>query len=149
MYSGIKSCVSVNNECSGYFISNLGVRQGENLSPVLFSIYLNDLEDYLSQNRDFGVATEYQSEEMFIFVKTGVLFICGRYAITSRKCEHGLQYSLDLFNDYCRAWKLKINHSKSKVVIFGARNVSHFKFYIGELLIETTDHYKYLGVYFF
>ena len=36
MYSGIKSCVSVNNECSGYFISNLGVRQGENLSPVLF-----------------------------------------------------------------------------------------------------------------
>ena len=62
--------------------------------------------------------------------------------------EPGLQYSLDLFNDYCRAWKLKINHSKSKVVIFGARNESHFKFYIGELLNETTDHYKYLGVYF-
>ena len=62
--------------------------------------------------------------------------------------EPGLQYSLDLFNDYCRAWKLKNNHLRSKVVIFGARKVAHFKFYIGELLIETTDQYKYLGVYF-
>ena len=147
MYSGIKSCVSVNNECSGYFISNLGVRQGENLSPVLFCIYLNDLEDYLSQNRDFGVATEYQSEEMFTFVKIGVLLYADD-TILLAESEHGLQYSIDIFIDYCRAWKLKINHSKSKVVIFGARNVSHFKFYIGELLIETTDHYKYLCVYF-
>ena len=147
MYSGIKSCVSVNNECSGYFISNLGVRQGENLAPVLFCIYLNDLEDYLSQNRDFGVLTEYQSEEMFVFVKIGVLSYADDTLLLAES-EHGLQYSLDLFNDYCRAWKLKINHSKGKVVIFGARNVSHFKFYIGQLPIETTDHYKYLGIYF-
>ena len=75
MYSGIKSCDSVNNEYSGYFISNLGGQTGWELSPVLFCIYLNDREDYLSQNRDFGVATEYQSEETFIFVKIGVLLL--------------------------------------------------------------------------
>ena len=147
MYSGIKSCVSVNNECSGYFISNLGFRQGENLPPVHFCKYLNDLDDNLSQNRDFGVATEYQSEEMFIFVKIGVIFYADDTLLVAESAP-GLQYSLDLFNDYCRAWKLKINHSKCKVVIFGAQNISHFKFYIGELLIETTDHYKYLGVHF-
>ena len=73
MYSEIKSCVSVKNEYSAHFSSTLGVRQGENVSPVLCSIYLNDLEDYLSQNQDFGVVTEYQSEEMFISVKLGVL----------------------------------------------------------------------------
>ena len=82
-------------------------------------MYLNDLEDYLSQNRDFRVATEYQSEEMFIFVKIGVLLYADDTPLLAES-EPGLQYSLDLFNDYCRAWKLKINHSKSKVVIFGA-----------------------------
>ena len=33
-----------------FFVSNVGVRQGENLSPLLFSIYVDDLEYYLSAN---------------------------------------------------------------------------------------------------
>lgn len=28
----------------------MGVRQGENLSPLLFALYLNDLQNYLSIN---------------------------------------------------------------------------------------------------
>ena len=48
MYDGIKSCVSINGKSSNYFPSNIGVRQGENLSPFLFTIFLNDLENFLS-----------------------------------------------------------------------------------------------------
>ena len=51
MYDGITSCVSVNGVSSDYFPSNIGVRQGENLSPFLFTIFLNDLETYLSQRQ--------------------------------------------------------------------------------------------------
>ena len=84
---------------------------------------------------------------MFVFMKIGVLSYADDTLLLAES-EHGLHCCLDLFNEYCRAWKLKINHSRSKVVIFGARNISHFKFHIGELLIETTDHYKYFSVYF-
>ena len=50
MYSNIKSCVFAKGEQSEYFVSNVRVRQGENLSPILFSLYVNDLEVFLQQN---------------------------------------------------------------------------------------------------
>ena len=49
MYSKAKSCVKSQRQgTSQFFTCNLGVRQGENLSPVLFSLFLNDLKDYLA-----------------------------------------------------------------------------------------------------
>ena len=49
MYSNIKSCVSFNGNISEYFISVNGVRQGENLSPFLFALFINDIEKFLLQ----------------------------------------------------------------------------------------------------
>ena len=45
MYTNIKSRVKFENVLSDEFSSYIGVRQGECLSPFLFSIYLNDLEN--------------------------------------------------------------------------------------------------------
>ena len=42
IYKKSKSCVSYNNSKLDFFKSNIGVKQGENLSPILFSLYLND-----------------------------------------------------------------------------------------------------------
>ena len=65
MYDGIKSCVSVNGVSSNYFYSNIGVRQGENLSPFLFTIFLNDLETFLSESPNCkGIELE---ENMYAF----------------------------------------------------------------------------------
>ena len=48
MYDNAKSCVVLKGCTSEYFTCDMGVRQGENLSPLLFSIYLADLETFLS-----------------------------------------------------------------------------------------------------
>ena len=50
IYKNIKSCVLVNNSKTDFFISNIGVRQGENLSPLLINLFLNDLEDFFKDN---------------------------------------------------------------------------------------------------
>ena len=49
MYNNIKSCVNCEGSLSDYFVSVNGVRQGENLSPFLFALFINDLEHFLSQ----------------------------------------------------------------------------------------------------
>ena len=47
MYNNIKSRISIPEGNSAFFPCEKGVRQGENLSPILFSLYLNDLEHLL------------------------------------------------------------------------------------------------------
>ena len=48
MYSNVKSCVTVRGFNSEYSKSSLGLMQGEVLSPILFSLYVNDFENFLS-----------------------------------------------------------------------------------------------------
>ena len=45
MYCAVKSRVKLGNKLSDAFECSLGVRQGESLSPFLFSMFLNDIED--------------------------------------------------------------------------------------------------------
>ena len=49
LYCKAKSCVKSNGKLSDYFNCNIGVRQGENLSPLLFAIFLNDFEFSVSR----------------------------------------------------------------------------------------------------
>ena len=49
MYQKVKSCVKVGDNCSDYFQCYSSVRQGENLSPMLFAIYFNDLQTFMEE----------------------------------------------------------------------------------------------------
>ena len=44
MYSPVKSRVKFCNKLGSEFFCQLGVRQGECLFPMLFSLFLNDIE---------------------------------------------------------------------------------------------------------
>ena len=52
----IKSCVQINqNTITEMFSCNKGIRQGDGLSPVLFSLFMNDLTQYFRANHCPGV----------------------------------------------------------------------------------------------
>ena len=55
MYAEAKSCVKTRHGLSQFFVSNLSLRQGGNLSPVLFSLFLNDLKGFLTSNNVEGL----------------------------------------------------------------------------------------------
>jgi len=50
MYSKVKVCVKSSNKLSNFFSSSIGVHQGDVLSPNLFKIFINDLEDHLKDS---------------------------------------------------------------------------------------------------
>ena len=55
MYQNIKSCVKFDGNISVIFYCQSGVRQGENLSPLLFAISINDLENCLNTEQCNGI----------------------------------------------------------------------------------------------
>ena len=73
MYHNIKSSVMVDGNVSSYFSCNSGVRQGENLSPLLFSIFVNDLEMVLMKQNCKGVNFENNEETVIIFIQLLIL----------------------------------------------------------------------------
>ena len=123
MYTNIKSCVSLNNKLSDFFISNMGVRQGENLSPFLFSIFMNDLEDYLEQHGLSGIICETQDAEdiAVTYFKLFILLYADDTVIISETSD-GLKEALNTFESYCNDFKLSVNISKTKIVIFSKGN---------------------------
>ena len=119
MYKNVKSCVTYNNCKSDYFSCDIGVRQGENLSPFLFAIFLNDLQDFLESNNINGLETLSESfeEHIDIFLKLFVLLYADDTALMAESASD-LQNMLDKFGQYCEDWNSKVNVNKTKIMIF-------------------------------
>lgn len=64
---------SLEGEDSPFFFSNRGVRQGDNISPLLFSLFLNDLEDHLVSDSAEGIPIECENETTYFFIKVFIL----------------------------------------------------------------------------
>ena len=53
MYSNVRTCVSVDGFYTEFFANNVGLIQGEVISPILFALYVNDCEmDFINHNCD-------------------------------------------------------------------------------------------------
>ena len=51
MFKEIKSMIKINDMSTKFFTRNVGVGQGENLSPFLFALYINDLDFFFYKRK--------------------------------------------------------------------------------------------------
>ena len=140
LYKDTMSCVEINGMKTDWFATMQGVRQGDNLSPTLFSIYINDLAVELKR--------------LNLGVKMGNLHICILlYAddiVLVSENEVNLQLMLNHVHNWCYKWQMKVNIEKTKVVHFRnkRKKKSKFVFKIDDCTLEIVDSYRYLGVIF-
>jgi len=153
MYSNAKSCVKHNNMLSPYFNCNLGVRQGENLSPLLFALFLNDLEMSLKKDGILGLelinnqVTKYLSDDDIEMWLRLYLLLYADDTIIMAETSTDLQNALNSLHLYCSTWNLSVNTSKTKIVIFSRGKIRNRpNFYFGNNKIDICDDYVYLGV---
>ena len=145
----------MNDNTSPLFNCNVGVRQGENLSPLLFAIFLNDLETTLRKDHVQGlnfvnqlIINNLSDNDVEMWLRLYVPLYADDTIILAESSDD-LQRALSSLKSYCSTWDLAVNTSKTKIVIFSRGKVRNRPtFYFGNDTIDVCDDYTYLGVTF-
>ena len=141
MYSNLKAVVKCNNGLTPEFQCTNGVRQGCNLSPLLFNLFINDVVQCLNDSKIGGIDVDglnlrclLYADDLTIFSNSGVY----------------LTKLLKIFDLYCERNKLTVNHDKCKVIVFrkGGYLAHNDKWYINRRSLEVVNFYNYLGLGF-
>ena len=122
-----------------------GLRQGENLSPILFSLFLNELENYLIVKESECISLF--DADLDLYLKLYVLLYADDTVIFA-KSENDLISTLSLFVDYCKIGNLNINVEKTKIMVFGDSIRQSRNIVVQNIHFEVVNTFKYLGVIF-
>ena len=140
LYKRVEFCVKVGaNEATNPIQSHVGLRQGCQMSPILFSLYINDIDTLLRKTDIHPPFIE--NTEIPVLLYADDLLVM---SVT----QVGMQRALDTLSKYCEKWQLKVNCTKTKIIIFkkGPKISKQEKWVYKGREIEIVNTFKYLGV---
>jgi hypothetical protein len=110
-----------------------GVPQGTVLGPILFSVFIDDLEDEVS------------AQQLDVFVTKFADDTKGGKVITSPEDRDKLQKALDCLCSWADKWGMTFNVSKCKILHIG-RNNPEYDYYMHGVKMGTTEIERDVGV---
>ena len=142
LYQDVKVKVKGLTSLSDMLNCDLGLLQGEIMSPILFSMFLTDVEMQLADNGNNGITLDQLTLYLLLFVDDAVIF---------SETPEGLQKSLDNFEIYCQKWNLTVNVDKTKIVVFRkAGHLAHNESCTyNNQDVEIVPTFNYLGIVLF
>ena len=109
LYEEVKIKIRTSTGISERFRSDIRVKQGFPLSPALFGLYIDKLEEWLNLQGGDGVRLGEFVINLLLYVDDLVLI---------SKLARGLQMHLYALDHFCRAVGMQVNISKTKIMIF-------------------------------
>jgi len=116
---------------------NIKVKQGCPLSPTLFGIYIDKLEDCLEKASCVGPTL------------TGVVINLLRFfddIDLMARSPHDLENQLRILKDFISNMGMIVNTDKTKVMIIKSNNIPYDTFMYEKNNLEEVSSYKYLGI---
>ena len=111
-----------------HFLFISGVRQGCNLSPPLFDIFVNDIFYIFDGKKEFCPVNLHNNPISCLMFADDLLILS--------ETEDGLTECLQILNRYSHKWKMTIRTKKTKIMIFNKLGrMIRLKIRIGELTI--------------
>ena len=139
MYRKTEYCIKLKKGHSPPIRSNLGLKQGCPLSPMLFNLYIDDIKEIFD---DECKPVTLQNTKINHFLYADDLVILSQ-------TKQGLQRCLDKTYDFAKTNLLTISVKKSKSMIFNSSGkFLRETFHIGKEDIEPVQEFCYLGVDF-
>ena len=136
MYKHAQLTVQCGQRLTPSFTSKTGVRQGDNLSPTLFNLFISDIPSLFTDCNAPVIGN----------IRLPCLLYADDLIIFSESRE-GMQKALDKLENYCNIWGLKVNIAKSKLMCLNKQSLDG-AVQFGLASIERVNSYTYLGVEF-
>ena len=111
------------------------------MSPILFSMYVNDCESHLS---DHCPHVEIQMLNLFLIMYADDMVLLAEIA-------EGLRTLLNSLSKYTHKWDLTLNTNKSKVVVFrnSGKLRDNERWYYNGCQLESVNEFNYLRILLF
>ena len=139
MIENVIQIPKINGKLLQPIITSTGLKQGDNLSPILFDIFFDDVDQIFDSQCNPVI---FKSE-----ISLNHLLYADDMAILSLSQE-GLQNSLNKLETYCKEWHLVVSIKKTKIVVFNktGKLLKGFVFKYKGKHIELVREFKYLGI---
>jgi len=91
----------------------MGVKQGDCLSPTLFSVYINDLAEHLKET-NLGIDMSFAHDRIFDEKLSILMYADDIVCLAENAID--LQDILFILEQWCCKWRLEVNLTKTNVI---------------------------------
>ena len=139
-YQKVQYCVLTPDGRTIFFDSNLGLKQGDTMSPRLFNLFIMDIISIFGTECDPAYLQG---------IAVGVLLFADDLALIATSSA-GLQKALRKLEGYCKENQLIVNTGKTKILTikkpYSSQDTPQTLFFLDQPL-EEVQGFNYLGVY--
>ena len=142
MYSNVKARVRCGDKLTDYVNCTTGVKQGDVCSPILFSLFINELAlQVIDKGRHACFMID--AFELFILLSADDVILTSETVV-------GLQTQLNILQHAASELELKVYMNKSNIIVFrkGSYLGARERWIYDGVIMPAVNVYKYLGIYF-